>query len=500
MKRKKVLFYSTNSLGILHLGEELELLQNYTDENAEIHVIKCSGGLGSCYINSTHNIFGCAMCVSSRDTFHSKFNIQKSHIHEIKQFDHDIDIPLFKDLGQLLNFNYKGIPVGRAAASSAISLFKEYDINENHSRQQELIKELLKTSINVTENFFELLQKESFDELVLFNGRFAELSPAMEIAKQKGIPYYTYERGATESRYQLFKNALPHSIKRRTEYMNELWETSGSEKEEVAIKWFESQVNSAEGFSKKFTAHQVAGKLPTQFDENKTNIAIFTSSDHETKVIEEWKFGAYKHQNQAIIRMVENFKDNKDIHFYLRVHPHLRGVDSIQTREISNFKSDNLTVIDSHSEIGTYTLMKKADKVISFGSTIGIEATYLGLVSIMFGRSLYENIDATYCPKTFEELFSLITDKTLKPKSKQNTLRFAFYRARYGFKHVHYKFENKRLAFFKGERIKQVSVRAFISLLKQLKYFGHWNKMNKILVDESVTLRNMLKLKTHFKK
>ena len=439
------------------------------------------------------------MCISSRDTFHGKFNIKKSHVHEIKQFNQAIDIPVFKNLDQLLDFEYKDVPVGRGAASSAISLFKEYDINENHSRQQELIKELIKTGIDVTESFFELLQKESFDELVLFNGRFAELYPAMEVAKQKGIPYYTYERGATESRYQLFKNALPHSIERRTEYMNKLWETSGPDKEEVAINWFESQVNSAEGFSKKFTAHQVAGKLPTQFDQSKTNIAIFTSSDHETKVIEEWKFGAYKHQNQAIIRMVEHFKDNQDIHFYLRVHPHLRGVDSIQTREINNFKSDNLTVIDSHSDIGTYTLMKKADKVISFGSTTGIEATYLGRVSIMFGRSLYENIDATYCPKTFEELFALITDKTLEPKSKQNTLRFAFYRARYGFKHVHYRFENKRLGFFKGEKIKQVSFSAFISLLKLLKYFGHWNRMNKILVNKPVTIKNMFKLKTHFK-
>ena len=497
MERKKVLFYSTNSLGILHLGEELELLQNYTDENAEIHVIKCSGGLGSCYINSTHNIFGCAMCVSSRDTFHRKFNIKKSH--EIKQFDQQVDIPLFKDLDQLLDFTYKNIPIGRGVASSAISLFKEYDINENHSRQQQLIKELMKTSINVTESFFELFENERFDEFVLFNGRFAELYPAMEIAKLKGIPFYTYERGATESRYQFFKNELPHSIKRRTEYMNELWKSSGPEKEEVAINWFESQVNSAEGFSKQFTAHQVVGKLPTEFDENKTNVAIFTSSDHETKVIEEWKFAAYKHQNQAIIKMVEHFKNNKDIHFYLRVHPHLRGVDSIQTREINNFKAENLTIVDSHSDVGTYTLMKKADKVISFGSTTGIEATYLGLVSIMFGRSLYENIDATYCPKTYEELFSLITDKSLKPKSKQNTLRFAFYRARYGFEHIHYTFKNKRLGFFKGERIKQVSLGAAISLLKLLKYFRHWNKMNKILVDKPVTFKNMLKLKTHFK-
>lgn len=500
MRGKKVLFYSTNSLGILHLGEELELLQKYTDENAEIHVIKCSGQLGSCYINSTHNIFGCAMCISSRDTFHGKFNIKRSHVYQIKEFNPIVEIPPFETLDQLLNFYYKDIPVGRGAASSAISLFKDYEIRKNDPRQQGLIEELIITSINVTESFFELLEKESFDELVLFNGRFAELYPAMEIAKQKGIPFYTYERGATESRYQLFKNALPHSIERRTEYMNQLWEISGPEKEEVAINWFESQVNSAEGFSKQFTAHQVVGKLPTQFDKNKTNIAIFTSSDHETKVIEEWQFGAYKHQNQAIVRIVEHFKDNKDIHFYLRVHPHLRGVDSVQTREINEFKSDNLTVIDSHSDIGTYTLIKEADKVISFGSTTGIEATYLGRVSIMFGRSLYENIEAAYCPKTFDELFALITDNNLRPKDKQNTLKFAFYRAKYGFEHAHYRYVNKRLGFYKGEKINQVSFSSFITLLKLLKYFKHWNKMNKILVNQPVTFRNLLKLKTHFKK
>lgn len=500
MDRKKVLFYSTNSLGILHLGEELELLNKYTNDGADIHILKCSGGLGSCYLNATHNLFGCAMCIASRDSSHAQFNFDKAKIHLVKDFNLDIDFPQFENLDQILGYYYKDISIGRGVASSCISLLREYEINGSDTRQQELIKELLKTAVNVSENLLELLEQEEFDEILFFNGRFTELYPAMEIAKLRGITFYTFERGATEAQYQFFKNALPHSISKRTEYMNQLWEEAGDGKYQLATDWFESQVNSADGVSKRFTAHQSEGKLPTQFEKDKMNVVIFNSSEDETKVIEEWQFGAYKHQNEAIKKIVENFKGNDSIQFYLRVHPNLRGVDSIQIREIDAFEFDNLKVIDGYSDISTYALIKNADKIICFGSTVGIEATYLGKVSLMFGRSLYENIDASYCPKTYDELFELITDENLVPKEKENTLRYAYYRANYGLFHEHFKFENKRLGYFKGKKLKQVSFRSFITLLKLLKYFKHWNKMNKILVNQRVTFGNMLKLKTHFKK
>jgi hypothetical protein len=85
--------------------------------------------------------------------------------------------------------------------------------------------------------------------------------------------------------------------------------------------------------------------------------------------------------------------------------------------------------------------------VLTFGSTVGVEATYWGGISILAGgRSFYEHLEVSYQPKTHEDLMGLLLNPTLPPKPKENALLYGAWEANYG---IPYRWFNAD-GFFRG--------------------------------------------------
>ena len=82
--------------------------------------------------------------------------------------------------------------------------------------------------------------------------------------------------------------------------------------------------------------------------------------------------------------------------------------------------------------------MKKADKVITFISTVGVEAAYSGIPSILAGQAFYDELDCVYQAHNFEELFEYINNKSLAPKPKENAYPYGYAQETYGIKYKYY--------------------------------------------------------------
>ena len=111
-----------------------------------------------------------------------------------------------------------------------------------------------------------------------------------------------------------------------------------------------------------------------------------------------------------------------------------------QIKQINEMKKKykNLTVIEPDEKIDTYALMDVADKVVTVYSTTGFEATYYGKISIFAGKAPYEDLDCCYQANSLEELYNLIDSKNLKPKPKENTYAYAYYKQVYGENYKYY--------------------------------------------------------------
>ena len=199
--------------------------------------------------------------------------------------------------------------------------------------------------------------------------------------------------------------------------------------------------------------------LPDGFDFNKENIAIFNSSIDEVYAFDSWKHPFADNENDLINAILEHYKNHTNKHFYLRIHPNLtkaKRKHATQIRQINEMKKKyhNLTVIEPDQKIDTYALIEAVNKVLTFYSSVGCEATYYGTPSILAGKAAYDQFGCVYKAKSLEETFELIDTKDLQPKPKETAYPFGYYNAVYGEDYKYFKVKSPHEGEFMGKILK----------------------------------------------
>lgn len=493
----RTLYFSNQGLSPLLLGIELEIVSEDINEGNDIRIVRCANNLSTCFFNPCHNLLACSICHTRTSRFHNIIGVNSNDVTDLEQVVKDFDLPEVKEMDDLYSLEYQGINIGRGIVSSLISTWRDYSLTDKE-KALAYVQQMAISCSNVIENMRREIESFKPDRVFLFNGRFAELSCIIELCRSLNIEYYTYEVGASAQKYHVFKNALPHSIAFKENEMDKMWdEEEPAKRKEIAIEWFHKRQRGTSSDVARFLKKQESGSLPTDFDSGKNNVAIFITSEDEMVAIKEWKFDQYVYQNDALFKIFDHYAGKDNIHFYLRVHPHLRNIESKQVDEINSMDYPNLTVVHAHEKIDSYALMKACDKTLTFGSTTGVEAAFLGRPSILFGRSLYEKIDATYNALNYGELYGLIDNPDLPAKPKENTYKYGYYWSEFGRNFSQFLNKGKKESEFRGKHVKRVYPKTLINFLRFLPKLGHWRKMNRIIFRDGVRLKDWFRLNSH---
>ena len=421
-----------------HFETDLEIAKSLINDGHEVFFLTCNEELKNCFLNPEHNKFICSVCKSKIKNGIEYLQTDKEQILSFKLGDFPVvGFDNIKTIQDLTNFNYKGCDIGLGVISSLVSATRDhlFDINIFEDK----IFSGLETSILVYENFKSIIDNYKPDGVILFNGRFLETKPVIHLCKENGIKFYTHERGGQVDRFMFRENSTPHSLDFARKEIDSLWDIGGEEKYIIGERFFEERRNKVQQNWFVYTDNQVDNKLPINFMNSKINIAIYNSSIDEYVTIPDFKNKIYKDDNDGIRRLCESFKDNQEVHFYLRNHPNLMNLDTSQTREINSFKNifKNLTVIDSTDDIDSYYLMESVDMIVTFGSTMGVEALYWGTPSLLLGEAYYSTIVGLLKPSTHEEACNQIskfkklnTDE--KAVNRKNSIKFGYWSLMYG--------------------------------------------------------------------
>ena len=73
------------------------------------------------------------------------------------------------------------------------------------------------------------------------------------------------------------------------------------------------------------------------------------------------------------------------------------------------FEHKNLNIISHESEIDTYDIINSSDLVLTFGSTVALEALYLGKPVGIFGRTYYDQLPNIYKIDNTESMRDLLS-------------------------------------------------------------------------------------------
>ena len=474
----RVMICSFFPLWTPHFGTDLELAQKHLDEGDSVLFLHCNGSLPACTQNPSHRQAKCLECIMTRNKglkmlsgtnileSRNFVNLTEKDLIEIKNLKRD-----FNNLNELEAFKLNEFDIGYAILSSIVSDLREP--TPDLYAQKKNINNYFISALAVYKSISNYLYSESFDRVYVFNGRFAPVRGILRACQERKVKCFIHERGCDMKHYSLIEDTFPHDREYISRLIRKTWENSSESEEEKNKKGEEFFLNNFRRVVrnwKSFTEGQDEKMLPENWDKNKTNISIFISSEDELVGIGRiWQNPIYKNQNDGLTQIIRDMKDSlDDTHIYLRIHPNLKGLDNSQTRFLNLFNSPNLTIISPESAISSYTLIKNSSKVLTFGSTVGIEANYWGIPSILAAHSFYDKLDATYNPSTHDEVIKLLKDKNLKPKDKRNSLIYGYYFGTFGIEFKYFSSDGLFRGFFKGKNLR---ISSFWRLLTRVLIF-----------------------------
>jgi hypothetical protein len=425
-----------------HLGTDLEIAQRHIDAGDEVTLICCDSKIGTCHINKAGVAKTCKQCSQLREKSilqlegaYEKYaigdffpsDITKESILKLVQSE------VF-DQSSAESFVYNGHKLGLGVVSSIITESRNPSFNDTEWGRfvSPLAESVLRTYLSL-KNFFRVM--EDFDQAYLFNGRFDVTNGALRACQEiENLDVYTHERGASIEKYMTFKNSTPHD----RIYLHQIalsdWGscTDHDARFQTADDFFKRRAAGADRAWKNFLSEQSDSVLPADFNRRGRSIVIFNSSEDEFVGLgPEWENPIYHSQSHGIEQIVRDMaRMLPEVHIYLRMHPNLKGVDNSDTQRLQQLKNeglDNFTLISPESEISTYALMRASDTILTFGSTIGVEATYWGKVSILAGHAFYELFDAAHGASSHAEVLELLANRTLQPKSKLGALIYGYH-------------------------------------------------------------------------
>lgn len=433
---------------------ELEILlakiQIEVDNGNSVTVLRCGAGKR---LSCTSNLFGlsavCAACKSRASRGLSSV-VGKHEVFTISLRKRNEPI-LRNDLDGLRskydfkNFLYEGQDLGQAAYSSYISATRDLDMEGIGAAA--VCRGLLVNAINTFHGVTEVVTDRKITKLVVYNGRQCNSRAALRAAQNLGVDVEVMEfSGVNYDCVYEYKNHLPQEIGNLFNYIIKVDEKRTVGKEKVAEKYFQGKrAGEALNDFKSYTKDQIKGALPNGFDHNNHNVVIFNSSEDEFAALGgEYDDTLYESQLSGIERLCEGLSGFDNLRLYLRIHPNLSGLGWGFATRLASLSSryDNITVISARSSISSYALLDACDKVITFGSTMTMEAVYAGKPSILLGRSIYERFEGVYCPKSHKDALKLIANLKLEKQAADEINKIA----------VFWKLGGKTLPFFRGNR------------------------------------------------
>lgn len=438
----KVLVFSWYTL-YSSLRFELEMMQQHLDDGDDVTQLYCDSRIQTCEVNPGHRKALCRSCLRTKDRglaclsspIESLPFLNLTRADELEAAACKVS---FDSLEELTAFQVEDFDLGWGVLSSIITMTR--DPKPDLSAHRKLVKDLTLSALTAYRSIQNHLDQNAFDRVYVFNGRLAVRRAVLRACQSRGVPCYIVEQGHDMHHYALYKNTSRYDRAYVEAEIHRDWEQADPvERVALAEKYYVDRTKGIPQAWHSFVGGQQDGLLPADWRADRRNMVIFNSSEDEfVSIGQDWRNPLYDTQLQGLQRIVESLRTwQEPFHLYLRVHPNLKGVENEETRALYALQADFLTVIPPDDPVSTYTLIRHAEKVLSFGSTVGIEAVFFGKPSILAGISFYRDLGGTYNPADHEALVSLLK-ADLEPGDREAALRYGHYMQTFGIRCRYY--------------------------------------------------------------
>ncbi len=286
---------------------------------------------------------------------------------------------------------YRGARVGRALLQ--VHPDRETPVTDEHVWPKRWVDACIRSFAYAYDQTAQVIADQQATAAVVFNGRFLHDSAVAGAAEHAGIPVLSFDSGGNDTDFDLTIDATHDwsALQGRMRRMYETWDPA--ERDRIGGQWFEERLDHVDPRNALFVESQTVGK-GLEGAEGQRMVVYFSSSGDEISELDlDW--GDYFHgQPGALLELARVCRGLPDTFFVVRTHPHKRMKPARDVEEWHQAVREAAPDLhlDEYSDIDSYTLMRQADVVVTYGSTTGVEAAYAGKPVIVMGPSAYDEL------------------------------------------------------------------------------------------------------------
>lgn len=415
MNKKLILISGNNPQYLARVIEIAESVRAAGDEPVILDVSILNFGLGDAYNSRFLKFLG---LTSPTISFHKEL-----HTIGIR-----IEYPAIKPTARILP-DFVSDAIHDAAVSALISYARDADVNHESIKMRSLWRRLVTGGAATFEVLEKLLSTETYEEILIPNGRFPYQRAAIEAARVHSMPITYFEKGDFSDATFMHKYSALDRIASQEDVPQFLSQFDSSLIEKTGAKWFSLRRPVNGGTTTNIYTRNFSSNGPLEVEPEYNWVGIFSSSQDEFASLgNEWHIHSWDSQFAAIASVLRYLGQNK--HVYLRIHPNLatkaHRAYKKELREIAALQKEfpNLKIYMHDEKVNSYELIQLSEKVIVWDSTIGLEALALGTPAFELAASYYDihtEIPMIFSPSDLQKLNQNFTPST------QKAIEFAAY-------------------------------------------------------------------------
>ncbi len=353
--------------------------------------------------------------------------------------------------------------------SSFASMIKVQNKSELKEKWLRVYDDMFLSAKKLYNYFVDEIEKEKYDFVFMFNGRFGDVKPALEATRNSNVAFGLYEMKKSIKEI-VFVNELVHSIEGNSWRAFASYEADKKSAEENAKKFFNRKTENKETGDPIYTKAQKKGELPEAIvNTNKKVIAIYPTTDDEYKFIgKEWDGVVPESQVAEIDKLASTLLPSEYI-IVVKMHPNQKETGKYTLEQYFNLEKKHPHVIVERpiSEKDTYALMERADVIVTFASTMGVEACYAGKPVVLIGDTNWGKMNVAHQTYSGAEAGELIK-KGIKAKPRLGAIIWGNYVSVYRDPLPEFQILEKGNFFVSGRRIGKSTWRRILQLPAKL--------------------------------
>ena len=407
----------------------------------------CNSGLSKCVLGTNRDNpqkeMPCTSCVmQSKALYKNVETFERSNVStsSVNWFSLNRDSELVTRISllsvpELSTFHFQDIPLGALCLPGLRWVLRIHHLNDDENTRY-LLREYILSAWNVAKKFSDFLDLTQPRAVVVFNGQFYPEATARYIAQKRGLRVITHEVGLepatayfTEGEATAYPIHIPDTF--------ELSEAQNARLDAYLAKRFKGDFTMAgvkfwadmKGLDESFLQKAAQFK---QIVPIFTNVIFDTSQPHANTVFED--------MFDWLDLTLEVIQEHPETLFVIRAHPDELRVRKasretvggwVETNKVTELP--NVIFVPSNETLSSYELILKSKFVMVYNSTIGLEASIMGMPVLCAGKARFTQYPTVFFPQTVDEVrrkmkeFLGAESIDVPAEFKRNARRFLYY-------------------------------------------------------------------------